>query len=207
MVNLVKDERLQEDKPLVAAATGAIWKCAISLENVKKLNMLGIIPAMARLLQDQDKEVITNVVGALAECCKVRVTVQATQGCASRVFVDMLAVLQVTSNRAEVRAHGAIKPLVLHLNGTHQPLLRNVARALNECAKDKECMLEIEELDGVRLIWSLLKNDSPEVQAEAAWALCPCIMNATVRCGLHGAFRSRVQHQHGARPTEAGALF
>lgn len=85
----------------------------------------------------------------------------------------------------EVRAHNAVKPLVMHLNGTHQPLLRNVARALSECAKDKECMLEIEELDGVRLIWSLLKNDSPEVQAEAAWALCPCIMNATVSTALH----------------------
>ncbi|XP_026289106.2 armadillo repeat-containing protein gudu [Frankliniella occidentalis] len=155
LVELVKDERLLEDKPLIAAVTGAIWKCAISLENVKKLNLLGIIPVMTRLLQDQDKEVVTNVVGALAECCKV------------------------AANRSEVRAHNAIKPLVLHLNGTHQPLLRNVARALNECAKDKECMLEIEELDGVRLIWSLLKNDSPDVQAEAAWALCPCIMNAT----------------------------
>ncbi|KAJ1528314.1 hypothetical protein ONE63_006736 [Megalurothrips usitatus] len=155
LVALAKNESHQEDKALIAAVTGAIWKCAISMDNVRRLNALGIIPVVTRLLNDQDKEVVTNVVGALAECCKV------------------------ASNRAEVRAHNAIKPLVLHLNGTHQPLLRNVARALNECAKDKECMLEIEELDGVRLIWSLLKNDSPDVQAEAAWALCPCIMNAT----------------------------
>lgn len=39
-------------------------------------------------------------------------------------------------------------------------------------------MAIIEELDGVRLIWSLLKNPSPAVQANAAWALVPCIKNA-----------------------------
>ena len=71
LVALVKDERLLEDKPLTAAVTGAIWKCAISLENVKRLNQDGIIAVMTRLLNDQDKEVVTNVVGALAECCKV----------------------------------------------------------------------------------------------------------------------------------------
>ncbi len=36
----------------------------------------------------------------------------------------------------------------------------------------------IERLDGVRLIWSLLKNPSKEVQASAAWAICPCVLNA-----------------------------
>ena len=36
----------------------------------------------------------------------------------------------------------------------------------------------IDKLDGVRLLWSLLKNQNPEVQASAAWAVCPCIENA-----------------------------
>ncbi|XP_047206437.1 outer dynein arm-docking complex subunit 2-like isoform X1 [Girardinichthys multiradiatus] len=36
----------------------------------------------------------------------------------------------------------------------------------------------IDQLDGVRLVWSLLKNPSAEVQSSAAWALCPCIENA-----------------------------
>lgn len=43
---------------------------------------------------------------------------------------------------------------------------------------ERESMVIIEELDGVRLIWSLLKNPSPAVQANAAWALVPCIRNA-----------------------------
>lgn len=51
----------------------------------------------------------------------------------------------------------------------------------------------IDKQDGVRLLWSLLKSPNPEVsaiinvvllssigqvQACAAWAICPCIQNA-----------------------------
>lgn len=39
----------------------------------------------------------------------------------------------------------------------------------------------IDQLDGVRLVWSLLKNPSADVQSSAAWALCPCIENAKVQ--------------------------
>lgn len=39
----------------------------------------------------------------------------------------------------------------------------------------------IDQLDGVRLVWSLLKNPSADVQSSAAWALCPCIQNAKVQ--------------------------
>lgn len=38
----------------------------------------------------------------------------------------------------------------------------------------------IDKLDGVRLLWSLLKNQNQDVQASAAWAICPCIENAKV---------------------------
>jgi hypothetical protein len=39
----------------------------------------------------------------------------------------------------------------------------------------------------VRLLWSLLKNQNPEVQASAAWAICPCIENAKVSKYLYAA--------------------
>jgi hypothetical protein len=45
----------------------------------------------------------------------------------------------------------------------------------------------IDKLDGVRLLWSLLKNQNPEVQASAAWAICPCIENAKVSKYLYAA--------------------
>ena len=50
--------------------------------------------------------------------------------------------------------------------------------ALGRCAADTNTLIRIHELDGVRLIWSLLKNSSEKVQASAAWALSPCIKNA-----------------------------
>lgn len=50
--------------------------------------------------------------------------------------------------------------------------------AVGACAIEPESMMIIDKLDGVRLLWSLLKNTNPEVQASAAWAICPCIENA-----------------------------
>lgn len=35
--------------------------------------------------------------------------------------------------------------------------------ALGHCAEDKMCLKVIQEMDGVRLLWSLLKNPSPKV--------------------------------------------
>lgn len=67
---------------------------------------------------------------------------------------------------------------VHHLNNTHKPLLQNVPLVIMECAKEPNCMREIDELDGVRLVWSLLKNDSKLVQTNAALALSPCVQNA-----------------------------
>ncbi len=41
----------------------------------------------------------------------------------------------------------------------------------------------IDRLDGVRLLWSLLKNQNPQVQAAAAWAISPCVKNIKVCLG------------------------
>lgn len=106
------------------------------------------------LLTDENEEVLTNVVGALAEC------------------------LKLPSNRTNFRTIGGLTQLVSLLNGTHEPLLENVTKALCECAKEIESMHILEKLDAVRLIWSLLKNPCPRVQASAARALCPFIKNA-----------------------------
>ena len=78
-----------------------------------------------------------------------------------------------------------------HSSGSHQhvsvfcfrqALLVNVAHAIGACAVDPESMMTIDALDGVRLLWSLLKNPCYQVQAAAVWAICPCIQNAQVRC-------------------------
>ena len=53
-----------------------------------------------------------------------------------------------------------------------------MAAAIGQLAEDKESLEQIRELDGVRLLWSLLKNPSENVQAAASWSLSPCIRNA-----------------------------
>lgn len=107
-----------------------------------------------QLLNDENDLVLTNVVGALAEC------------------------LRFQNNREIFRMSGGLLLLIELLTGAYEPLLENVTKALAECAKDTESMNVMEEADAVRLIWSLLKNPSQRVQAYAAWALCPCIENA-----------------------------
>ncbi|XP_033021245.1 armadillo repeat-containing protein 4 [Lacerta agilis] len=142
------------NKELLAAVTGAIWKCAISKENVTKFREYKAIETLVGLLTDQPEEVLVNVVGALGECC------------------------QEQANRSIIRRCGGIPSLVALLTGTNQALLVNVNKAVGSCATEPENMMIIDRLDGVRLLWSLLKNPHPDVQASAAWAICPCIENA-----------------------------
>ncbi|NXU55154.1 ARMC4 protein, partial [Turnix velox] len=143
-----------ENKPLLAAVTGAVWKCAISRENVSKFRECKVVETLVGLLTDQPDEVLVNTVGALAECCQEKI------------------------NRTTIRKCGGIPTLVKLLTGTDQALLVNVTKAVGACATEPENMVIIDRLDGVRLIWSLLKNPDPDVQASAAWAICPCIENA-----------------------------
>ncbi|KAM4906325.1 LOW QUALITY PROTEIN: outer dynein arm-docking complex subunit 2 [Sylvia borin] len=143
-----------ENKQLLAAVTGAIWKCAISRENVLKFQEFKTIETLVTLLTDQPEEVLINVIGALGECCKEQ------------------------ENRGTIRRCGGIAPMVKLLSATNRALLVNVNKAVGGCAMEPENMAVIDSLDGVRLLWSLLKNPNPDVQASAAWALCPCVANA-----------------------------
>ncbi|KAM8822409.1 outer dynein arm-docking complex subunit 2 isoform 2-T3 [Spinachia spinachia] len=142
------------NKQLLAAATGAIWKCSISVENVTKFQEYKALETLLRLLTDQPEEVLVNVVGAVGEFAKI------------------------PANKATIRKCGGIRSLVNLLTGTNQALLVNVTKAVGACATDMDNMIIIDKVDGVRLIWSLLKNPSADVQSSAAWALCPCIENA-----------------------------
>ncbi|XP_008305957.1 armadillo repeat-containing protein 4 [Cynoglossus semilaevis] len=142
------------NKQLLAAATGAIWKCSISVENVAEFQKYNVLESLVDLLTDQPEGVLVNVVGALGEFA------------------------QIPASKTTIRKCGGIKPLVDLLNGTNQALLVNVTKTVGACATDQDNMAIIDQLDGVRLVWSLLKNPSSDVQSSAAWALCPCIENA-----------------------------
>lgn len=68
------------------------------------------------------------------------------------------------------------------LSATYEPLLENVPLVLKECAVDERCMDIINDsehwLDGVRLVWSLLKHPSDVIKRNACLALVPCIRHA-----------------------------
>ncbi|XP_034428728.1 armadillo repeat-containing protein 4 isoform X2 [Hippoglossus hippoglossus] len=142
------------DKKLLAAATGAIWKCSICKKNVAKFQEHKALESLISLLTDQPIDVLVNVVGAMGEFAKV------------------------AANRGIIRKCKGIKPLINLLTETNQALLVNVTKTVGACAIDRDNMTVISQLDGVRFVWSLLKNSSTDVQASAAWALCPCIENA-----------------------------
>ncbi|KAH8411892.1 hypothetical protein KR222_001286 [Zaprionus bogoriensis] len=155
LVAIIKDKTIRENKPLLRGATGAIWMCAMTDANVKELDDMNVIHHLVALLADECDEVLTNVTGALSECVR---------------FQD---------NRVAVRNAGGLPSMVALLNSSHAPLLENLAKAIKECAEDPDSMRILEQLDAVRLVWSLLKNTSPSVQAHAAYAICPCVKNAT----------------------------
>ena len=77
-----------------------------------------------------------------------------------------------------IKDEDGLTPLIKLMATTNPKLLVNVSLALGRCAQDKDTLIKIHELDGVRLIWSMLKNPAEEVQSSAAWALSPCIKNA-----------------------------
>lgn len=146
LVAMARSPATKQDKALLAAVTGAIWKTAISAENVERFDQLRTVEVLVKLLEnvEEDEVVLSNVVGALGECLKLE------------------------HNRSSLRRANGIPHLVNLLNYTYPPLLQNVPMVLRECAEDADSMREIEQLDGVRLIWSLLKNDSPQVDGAGA---------------------------------------
>lgn len=154
LIQLANDQQLREDKKLIAAITGAVWKCAGNKENMSRFDQLRAIEVLVDMLNDDDDNVLTNVVGAISECVKYE------------------------DNRNRLRIKGGLPLIVNLLNSNHPPLLENVPKALRECAQDHDCMVVMEELDAVRLIWSLLKHPWPTVKENAAWALVPCVLNA-----------------------------
>ena len=54
--------------------------------------------------------------------------------------------------------------LIRLINTNGADLLVNVSRGLGACANDRDALERMRKLDGVRLLWSLLKHPSEKVQ-------------------------------------------
>ena len=71
LCKLVQNDQVRANKKLLAAVTGSIWKCAMTPENIIRFNQNGLVASFVPLLEEnEDEDVLTNVIGALAECCK-----------------------------------------------------------------------------------------------------------------------------------------
>lgn len=153
LVNLINDYDNQDNKELMAAVTGAIWKCATNnAPNVDRFQELELMHTLIQLLRDnsdalddlqfnpQKMAVLTNVVGAMAECT------------VTQANIDI------------IKLEDGLNPLIKLINTNGPELLVNVSRALGECSQDRDALERMRRQDGVRLLWSLLKHPSEKVQ-------------------------------------------
>lgn len=143
----------QDNKKLLAAVTGAIWKCAISEYNVRRLMEVKALETLIRLLQGDEngdelpEQVQLHIVGAIGEIAK-----------------DPKGPLEV------LRCKGC-NTLVDILNIPNEELTGTAARAIAACAVNSSCRAVFNRLEGLRLLWSLMKSRNNKVVAGAAWAV------------------------------------
>ena len=101
LVELIADLDNQDNKELMAAVTGAVWKCAtFNTENVARFQELELMQILIQLLRDnsdalddlqfnpQKMAVLTNVVGAMAECTVLQANIGNVQ-----LFVNLIFIL------------------------------------------------------------------------------------------------------------------
>lgn len=143
----------RDNKKLLAAVTGAIWKCAISEYNVKKLMEMKVLEILVNLLQNEEGEedlpeqVQLHIVGAIGEIAK-----------------HPTAPLEI------LRCKGC-KTLVDILNIPNEELTGTAARAIAACAVNSSCRAVFNRLEGLRLLWSLMKSRNNQVVSGGAWAV------------------------------------
>ncbi|XP_048462816.1 outer dynein arm-docking complex subunit 2 [Rhincodon typus] len=199
-----------QEKDIEVARCGALalWSCSKSKKNKDAIRKAGGIPLLACLLKSPYENMLIPVVGTLQECASepsYRLAIRTENmvknlvrnlsseseelqmHCARAIF----KCAEDEETRNLVRTHFGLGPLVkLVSKSDNKQLLAAATGAVWKCAISMENVERIiESLDGVRLLWSLLKKPNPDIQASAAWALCPCIENAKIG----------QQHWHGSK--------
>ena len=95
------------------------------------------------------------------------------------LVVGAIAELSHTeANIERIKTEDGLVPLIRLINTNGPELLVNVSRALGECANNKDALERMRRQDGVRLLWSLLKHSSEQVQV--------CIMAGSFVLFLRG---------------------
>ena len=165
----------------------------------------GLPPLTTMLASAKTPQMVEFVTGALYQCCHDRESISILRDCRATDYLagligqetgDVLLhvsgalglLAQDSANRRTIRKSGAIVHLVHHLTGTNECLLTNVSLALRNLATDLACVQSIDEQDGVRCLWSLLKSPSANVRSGALLALCPCVERSREAGGMVRSF-------------------
>ena len=96
-------------------------------------------------------------------------------------MVGAIAELSHTeANIERIKTEDGLVPLIRLINTNGPELLVNVSRALGECANNKDALERMRRQDGVRLLWSLLKHSSEQVQVCIMAGSCVLILERPV---------------------------
>lgn len=153
---LLQDKTKWSDDKYLEAATGALYMCSMLETNATELDHMNAMPIFMEILKcavDISDPILANVCGAIAQILKLKNMTSTAQFCTSPQF----------------------ELIIKFLNYSYEPLLQNASAILTECSKDEVYAKKLDELDGTRLLWSLLKSPGSQVKANASWALCEYI--------------------------------
>ncbi|XP_028402892.1 armadillo repeat-containing protein 4-like isoform X2 [Dendronephthya gigantea] len=148
IVKLFKQHCQRNNEEMLTLLPGIIWRCSLNKEYREKFEAHEIFPLVSNILQsDKNTQVKGSALGLLAEL----------------LWND--AYLEAISN------HEVINLLIGFMSLTEPAMLLYGARSLGVCARNNALRRKILQLDGLRLLWSLLKNPDQEIVASSAAAL------------------------------------
>lgn len=153
---LLSDKSKWENENFLEAAAGALYMCATLEKTAAELIDLGALALFMELLRfsvDISDAILANVCGVIAQMLKLNDSLSLAQFCHSPQF----------------------ELVIKFLSYSFEPLLQNSSAVLTECAKNTDYAKKLDDLDGTRLLWSLLRNPCSHVKANASWALCEYI--------------------------------
>lgn len=191
------------DDQIKTEACETIHKCAVELKTAQLVYEHKGIPALLQIILDktkwEDGKLLKAAMGALRNCSMLE---EVASQLDEKAFLPIaMEVLNYTFSRSDnTTAHscGVIARLlripknipvfcssdqfatvVDLLNFSNEYLLESASTVLKECSKVHQFAKKLDELDGTRLLWSLLCNKKPEVKANASWALCEYVLQDT----------------------------
>lgn len=188
------------DDNIKREACEAIHKCAVELKTAQLVYEHKGIPALLQIIQEktkwEDAQLLKAAMGALRNCSMLEeVARQLDEKAFLLIAMEVLSYTFSRSDNTTAHTCGVIARLlripknipifcssekfaivVDLLNFSNEYLLESASTVLKECSKVDRFAKKLDELDGTRLLWSLLCNKKPEVKANASWALCEYVL-------------------------------